>query len=388
MILIPFLGAGVASYFLREQGVLALGIANGAAALAAVWLIVVRSKRTTEMNRVHAQLSALLDNPRHGMILLDLNGKVSGVNLSAIRMLGLGGEKQARNLSFGDLPNEQDRAEVNGTLSCAFSGQGSTFRFGRVVDGQPRYFAATVMPVAVSSVPNQALVICEDVTAQRESEELLRERERRYALASRGANVGLWDWDISKNEMFYSERWKSMLGYGPQHSFERIEAWFSRVHPDDIESLQAHIKAHLKGETPHFESEHRMKMADGRYRWVLSSGLAARRSDGTAYRMAGSQSDINARRSAEERLMHDALHDPLTALPNRTLFMDRLRRALVRQQRRPEELFAVLFLDLDRFKVVNDSLGHSVGDQLLTAVAHRLGLCIRGNDTVARLGGE
>jgi len=130
-----------------------------------------------------------------------------------------------------------------------------------------------------------------------------------------------------------------------------------------------------------------MREWDGTYRWMLTRGLAIRDSNGVATRIAGSQTDITERKLAVERLMHDAFHDGLTELPNRALFMDRLQRAM-EMHRRHGSLFAVLFLDLDRFKVVNDSLGHTFGDELLIGVAHRLTTMLRASDTVARLGGD
>ncbi len=126
----------------------------------------------------------------------------------------------------------------------------------------------------------------------------------------------------------------------------------------------------------------------GNYLWTLSRGLAVRDAKGTAYRMAGSQSDITARKLAEERLAHDALHDALTGLPNRVLFIDRLENRLERTKRNPKDLFAIMFIDLDRFKVVNDSLGHAVGDQLLITIANRLKQCLRPEDTISRLSGD
>jgi diguanylate cyclase (GGDEF)-like protein/PAS domain S-box-containing protein len=218
--------------------------------------------------------------------------------------------------------------------------------------------------------------------------EALRESEERYALSARGANDGLWVWDLRANAVYYSPRWKSMLGYDEDEIGESPEEWFSRVHPDDLQLLQAAIASHRDGLSSHLEVEHRMRCKDGHHRWMLSRGLAVRDADGIASRIAGSQTDITERKIAVERLTHDAFHDALTQLPNRALFMDRLGRAMEMARRHPERLFAVLFLDLDRFKVVNDSLGHSFGDRLLVAVSARLKQVIRSSDTVARLGGD
>ena len=216
----------------------------------------------------------------------------------------------------------------------------------------------------------------------------LRESEERYALSARGANDGLWVWDLTRAVVYYSPRWKSMLGYADDEIGNSPDEWISRVHPDDVELLRGSLDLHVRGDTPHFESEHRMCAKGGEYRWMLSRGLAVRDASGNATRIAGSQTDITERKLAVERLTHDAFHDALTQLPNRALFMDRLQRALEAHRRNRNARYAVLFLDLDRFKVVNDSLGHVRGDELLVAVAQRLASMLRTSDTVARLGGD
>jgi diguanylate cyclase (GGDEF)-like protein/PAS domain S-box-containing protein len=224
--------------------------------------------------------------------------------------------------------------------------------------------------------------------AQSRTLDALRESEERYALSARGANDGLWVWDLLAGTVYYSPRWKEMLGESEEDVGNSPEEWFSRVHPDELQLLQAAIASHRDGVSSHIEIEHRMRCRDGSWRWMLSRGLAVRDADGIAMRIAGSQTDITERKLAVERLTYDAFHDSLTGLPNRALFMDRLGRAMEAARRHQERLFAVLFLDLDRFKVVNDSLGHTFGDRLLISVAARLKQVIRSSDTVARLGGD
>jgi diguanylate cyclase (GGDEF)-like protein/PAS domain S-box-containing protein len=216
----------------------------------------------------------------------------------------------------------------------------------------------------------------------------LRESEERYALAVGGANDGLWDWKLETNVIYLSPRWKFLLGYGENEIGNSPEEWFNRIHPEELEQVKADIAAHLEGHIPHFENEHRMKHKDGTYRWMLSRGLAVRGADGKAYRMAGSQTEITDRKMAEEKLFYDASHDALTGLPNRSLFMDLLSRSIGHAKRHEDYLFAVLFLDLDRFKVINDSLGHQIGDQLLIEISKSVEKTLRPNDTMARLGGD
>jgi diguanylate cyclase (GGDEF)-like protein/PAS domain S-box-containing protein len=214
------------------------------------------------------------------------------------------------------------------------------------------------------------------------------ESEERYARAVEGANDGLWDWDLNTGLVYYSPRWKSMLHYAAHEISSSIEAWFGRVHPDDMDHVRLGMTAHLEGISPNFENEHRILDREGRYRWVLCRGVAVRDIHGTAQRIAGSMTDITLRKQAEERLLYDALHDALTGLPNRALFLDRLHHVIQNVLRYPDHHYAVLFLDLDHFKMVNDSLGHSSGDELLIMIAERLKSCLRPGDTVARLGGD
>jgi len=220
------------------------------------------------------------------------------------------------------------------------------------------------------------------------AERALWESEERYALAVSGANDGIWDWNLTTGIAYFSPRWKAMLGYRDDEIGFGIEEWFSRVHPEDNTGLRKALEAHLAGHQPHFEHEHRMFNKSDTPIWVLSRGLAVRGAGGNATRIAGSLTDTTARKRAEEQLLHDALYDALTQLPNRTLFLDHLSLAMEQARRRKDSMVALLFMDLDRFKNINDSLGHSVGDELLIELARRLTQFLRPGDTVARLGGD
>jgi diguanylate cyclase (GGDEF)-like protein/PAS domain S-box-containing protein len=213
-----------------------------------------------------------------------------------------------------------------------------------------------------------------------------RESEERYALAVRGAKDGIWDWTVESGAAYFSPRWAELLGEADFSG--TIEAWWTRVHPEDLRSLRNELEAHVDGRSPQFEHEHRLRRRGGDYLWVLARGLAVRDERGRALRMAGSLTDISARKRSEEQLLHDAFHDALTGLANRQLFLDRLGLELDQAQRRPGGHFAVLYFDLDRFKNVNDSLGHAAGDVLLRELAQRLHDVLRPGDTVARLGGD
>ncbi|HLG59291.1 MAG TPA: EAL domain-containing protein [Vicinamibacterales bacterium] len=202
----------------------------------------------------------------------------------------------------------------------------------------------------------------------------LHESEERYALAVRGANDGLWDWNLVTNEVYWSPRWKAVLGYDDTEIGASPDEWLGRVHDEDVEDVKRALTAHLADGRDHYESEHRILHRNGLFRWVRCRGAAVRDSAGVATRLAGSLTDITETKLA----------DALTGLPNRLRFLDLVERAIKREKRRPHPVFGLLALGLNRFDVVNDSLGPLTADRLLVAVARRLQSSLRPTDTVAR----
>jgi PAS domain S-box-containing protein len=182
-----------------------------------------------------------------------------------------------------------------------------------------------------------------EISERIRAEAALSESEERYSLAVTGTKDGIWDWDMITHRVYYSPRWKSMLGYEEIEVGSSPKDWLDRVHPEDRERLKAAISAHLKSREPHFEHEHRMLHKDGSYKWVLTRGFAVRDALGKPCRMAGSQSDITDRKLAEERLIHNAFYDTLTGLPNRALLLDRLEQAMSRKKRWPDKSWRALF---------------------------------------------
>ena len=215
-----------------------------------------------------------------------------------------------------------------------------------------------------------------------------KESEQRYALAAAGSNDGLWDWDLVSNVFYASERWKLMLGLAAETPLAQADDWFHYVNAEDVTELRTILQRHLGGETPHFEHEYRMVHRDGSDRWILCRGVAVRNESGSPVRMAGSHTDITERRRIQDDLAHAALHDDLTGLANRTLFTALLERSLARARRSQTYVCAVLFIDVDHFKLVNDSLGHLVGDQFLVSLGKRFIEHLRPGDVLARLGGD
>jgi diguanylate cyclase (GGDEF)-like protein/PAS domain S-box-containing protein len=218
----------------------------------------------------------------------------------------------------------------------------------------------------------------------------LAKRDEREHIAVEASCNGYWYWDLTVDEIQFSESWAAMLGYRADELGTDREAWFSRVHHHYLPKLQEAVSGHLYGKTQSFQSQYRIKHRDGTYLWVLSRGVALRDAEGSPIAIAGSQIDITQLVDVEQSIVDEAYRDRLTALPNREAFHIRLEQAVAHAKSGELESFAVMFLDLDRFKVVNDSLGHLVGDQLLVSVSARLRNCTRQSrgDLIARFGGD
>ncbi len=209
---------------------------------------------------------------------------------------------------------------------------------------------------------------------------------RALDLMMSGAHDGLFEWNPRSKRLKVSQRLLAILGY-TEDFLTSSDAWLEIVHPDDREKYNRSVSRHLKGETDHFYCEYRVRGSDGRYRWLAARGLAIRNRRGVGTLMAGSVSDITARVEHEERVRELALNDQLTGLPNRRSLMERLP-AVLAEARRSGEMVAVIFIDLDRFKHVNDSYGHLFGDLLLVEIARRLPVVLRAYDTLIRQGGD
>ena len=334
------------------------------------------------MRRQWGAIEASMD----GMAIVDGGGRVEYANDAIVSIYGYSSAASLLGKSWKMFYSGDDLTRVDEEIlpTVQETGHWRGEVYGTRQDG-------TTFPqeISLTQLKDGGLtVVVRDITQRHLDEKALRDSQERYALAVRGANDGLWDWNLRTGNIYYSSRWKALIGYADDELGAAPDEWLSRVHPDDIEILQAKISAHVGGASEHFESEHRLRHKDGQYRWLLCRGSALKDQNDVVYRIAGSLSDITDRKQIEERLRHDAFHDALTGLSNRALLIDRLSHALTRVNRRGDYIFAVLFLDLDRFKMINDSLGHTLGDQLLVTVARRLRECVRPDDTVARLGGD
>ena len=208
--------------------------------------------------------------------------------------------------------------------------------------------------------------------------------------AVEGTQDGLWYWELRGDVFHFSAAWASLLGFDRSELKTHPDEWLNRVHPGYIARLREELTNHLHGDAPQFRNEHRMRRKDGTYMWVLARATVIRDADGEPIVLAGSHSDITPLIEVEKRLLTDTFKDPLTGLANRSFLLSHLQMAVEEKAMRGNSapLFAVVFLDLDRFKQINDTLGHNVGDELLRAVSGRLRNCARPDDVVARFGGD
>jgi diguanylate cyclase (GGDEF)-like protein/PAS domain S-box-containing protein len=228
--------------------------------------------------------------------------------------------------------------------------------------------------------------VLEDLAAAREDEQAA--AAEKVELALNGANLGLWEWDMANERRTVDGRAAAMLGYTEDELNLTAVDWQGMVKADDIPAMEAALAAHLADGSRSFEAEYRMRHRTGHWIWVQSRGRVVERgADGQPLRMLGTRMDISARKLAEAEIAHLAFYDGLTNLPNRRLLLDRLHHAIAKVAR--NQLHgAVLFVDLDNFKSLNDTMGHDMGDRLLEMVAFRLSEVMRETDTVARLGGD
>ncbi len=227
-----------------------------------------------------------------------------------------------------------------------------------------------------------------DVSDRKAAEDALRLSEQRLAFALESGGDGMWSFDLERDHVMVSDRWWSILGYHQHEVAPTFAGWHALAHPDDRERIVQAMRDHFEGRSPAIEVEYRLRAKSGGYVWTLARGRVANTGlTGRPTLLIGTHMDITRRKEVERTAAHLALHDVLTKLPNRALFQERLRQEIAAAERHGGS-FAVLACDLDRFKAVNDALGHAAGDDLLREIAGRLQTVIRTEDLVARLGGD
>jgi diguanylate cyclase (GGDEF)-like protein/PAS domain S-box-containing protein len=320
-----------------------------------------------------------------GMAVIDADGQVSLWNEALERMTDCPRSHALGRSIVGAIPALGQTA-----LPRAIQ-ETQTTRSGRTITDLPLASSAgaRVLEVTLLPVADGVTLLWHDATDRVQADQTLKRNDERFTLAAAAANDGLWEWDLRTQALYVSPRWKAMVGLAESTTITRIDEWLGRVHPDDAAALREALNAHVTGASDLFQHEHRIRHEDSTYRWFLCRGLAARSARQRASRIAGSLTDTTELRSGRQHEAVAGFRDPLTGLYNRAVFVERLGRRLAEfKTQKGGDWFAALYLDLDRFKIVNDSLGHMVGDELLTAVSRRLESCLRQEDALARLGGD
>lgn len=340
--------------------------------------------QTMERERLATILRAL----PAGVVQQDADGRISDANPEACRILGL---SHAQLLGRDSVDPRWHTVHEDGS---PFPGDThpamQALRSGKAVrnvamgvsmpGGERRWLRVNAEPVLgpdarVISVVSSFVDITE-ASSQR----------RLLALTVDAAGLGTWDWNVPAGEVQFNDRWWQMLGHAPGALPAALASWEALMHPQDLPVAKRALQRHFDDPAEPYRCEFRMRRADGGWAWIMAAGSAVeRQSGGQPRRMAGIHLDITQRKALEQRLADAALTDALTGLPNRAALQDRLAKSAARARRDPAYRYAVLFMDFDRFKQVNDSLGHEAGDELLRQIAHRLRATLRPGDDLARL---
>jgi len=329
-----------------------------------------RRRRTSPKMRAVARL---FDQAPFASVLCDPDRKVTAWNAAAERLLSIpAAEAVGRELSMLIFPDtDADRAQARSEIRELIE-SGETQQLVRatpVRSGAERTCEWTIVPLRGrdgGQVGHAA--VAQEVDPLRD----------RYAVAWEGSGDGIWDWNLATGKLWVSDSWRAIVG-APAGAEQPAE-WLDRVHSADRTAVDAAIGAHLDGQAPRFESEHRLRHADGSWRWVLVRGQATRDATGKAVRFSGSMMDVTEPRAPASLV----LNDPLTHLPNRGQFLELLKRSLGHARRSDGYRLAVLLVDVDRFKSVNERLGHGAGDEVLVELAGRLQTCLREGDALSR----
>jgi diguanylate cyclase (GGDEF)-like protein/PAS domain S-box-containing protein len=336
-----------------------------------------------------ARLRIVTDNIPGMVSYIDRDERYRFNNLAYERLLGRPRE-EITGRTVREVWGEERYREFKPNIERALRGERVSHDYAARLGGADVHVLASYVPdFDVRGRVRGCFVLGSDITTLAAARDELRAAHERLETALDGSNVALWDTDLRTGRVYLGEAWAAIVGAPREDSVVSTEELLALLHPDDVAGVRRASLEAMKGERGLYAIEHRVKARNGEWRWILSRGRVTERDPhtGRALRMIGTNVDITERRRMEEAVQSVAQTDPLTGAANRRVLGDRLSLALARNRRSGLES-AVLFLDLDRFKEVNDRLGHVAGDALLAEFARRLRGCVRASDTVARFGGD
>lgn len=329
----------------------------------------------------------IFENASDAIYVHDLSGRFLSLNKAAERVFGLSSQEAVKT-NFLQLVTAEHHSAMQARLEHSFRNKGGESAYEiecNTKDGRRITLEVNSSTISKGGEVVAIQGIARDITERKRIEDAIRESGEKYRQLGEGLLHQIWTAD-SEGSLDYVNR-RTLEFFNKTNEEMLGEGWMAVVHPDDLPScLTAFEHSFKTGEA--LEAEFRLRRHDGQYRWHVARATAGLDADGNVTKWFGTNTDIHEQKESEEKLNYYAKHDPLTDLPNRVEFMNHLNQAIARAEENPEGRFAVLFLDLDRFKVINDSLGHVVGDQLLINVASRLKNALRPGDVVARLGGD
>lgn len=345
-----------------------------------------RKRAEKALMQSEEQYRDLFENANDLIYTHDLKGNFTSLNRAGEIITGFSREEALKmNISQVVAPDFLEAARAS--VVRKVEGEAPTAYELEIIakDGQRVSLELSTRLIFQNGQPIGVQGIGRNITERKSAEKALIKSEQQYRFLSEAIMHQVWTAQPNGKLDYVNQRTLEYFGQTKEQVLD--EGWQDVVHPDDLANCMKYWTHSLRtGE--YYEAELRLKRADGTYRWHLARANAGRDENGEIIKWLGTTTDINDKKLAEEKLNHYALHDTLTDLPNRAQFMNHLKTAIERAEANSFSRFAVLFLDLDRFKVINDSLGHVIGDKLLVSLAQRLKSCVRPGDVVARLGGD
>ncbi|MEK0190433.1 bifunctional diguanylate cyclase/phosphodiesterase [Microcoleus anatoxicus] len=344
-----------------------------------------------ELERSLSLLQATIESTADGILAVDSQGNIVTFNSKFAQMWQVPDfllDSRSNNQVLGFGINQLKYPETFLKRSQELSDVPELESYDIIEFKDGRIFERYSLPQRTGGKISGRVFSFRDVTERLRAEEALRKSEERFNLLTRATNDAVWDLDLVNEELWWSEEFNKLFGHKVYNNQSiKLGFWSDKIHPEEREKVIENFNKTLAGDAQYWLEEYSFRCADGRYVFVLDRGYIIRNESGKAVRAIGTMMDITERKQAEEIIRYQAVYDQLTGLPNRILFNQRLSASL-KQLKNSKKILAVMFLDLDRFKKINDTLGHAAGDRLLEIFAARINDTLQGNDTVARWGGD